>query len=135
MDKTIETLYSIQNLYFLLIICGSIFLAYIVSIIISSASNIVEERNPHLVWLFDIISAPLLMFIMNIGYGFVFNFLNIPSKSGLEPSITIVLAINVGILAANLVPFILIKSIKAKDNFSLSSCTCCCAHFSLLNKK
>ena len=114
MGKAVETIFSIGNLYFLLIIAASIFLAYLTSVILNSVSIIIEERKPWLTLLVDMLAAPFLMFVMNVGYGIGFGFLRLPSsiKPSWESSTTIVLIINLGLLVVNAVPVLLLRLVN-----------------------
>ncbi|HEX7319069.1 MAG TPA: hypothetical protein VF399_01780 [bacterium] len=115
MIKSFEQLFSTGSLYFFLIQCAAIFLAYMVSVITSSLSNIIEDKNPRISWIVDALTPALLMFIMCIGYGIGYDYLSFPSllKMALEPSRTIILFITLGVLLTQFLPAMLLKTVKS----------------------
>ncbi len=115
MSKVFENLLSTGSLYFFLIQCAAIFLTYLVSIILSSLSNIIEDKNPRISWIVDAFMPAILMFIMCIGYGIGFDYLSLPAplKIALEPSRTIILLIALGALLTQFLPALLLRIVKS----------------------
>jgi hypothetical protein len=120
MIRSFDQLFSTGSLYFFLIQCAAIFLAYMVSVITGSLSNIVEDKNPRVSWIVDALTPALLMFIMCIGYGIGFDYLPLPAllTTALEPSRTIILFITLGILFTQFLPAMFLRMMR---NFTASS--------------
>lgn len=91
-----QTVVSLDNLFFLLIILAGIFLTYLAALAIDIFSRYLEDKKYRAGWIFDIALQPFLMCILNISYGIAFTFLALPPawKNAIDNTPAIVLFIN-----------------------------------------
>ncbi len=115
MASTLNILFSINNLYFILLMVAAIVINYLISTLLNTTRLFMEKKKPGLISIIDSISGPLLMFFLNAAYGIGYDYLSLPLSFEiyLRHSPSILLIINGLWLAYNIIPELLIKIFKA----------------------
>jgi hypothetical protein len=89
-------LVSADNLFFILILCAGVFLAYLATLGIDALATLLEDKKPRAIWVLDAATQPFLMFILNVAVGIGLGFARLPPswRAVTEPLPTIILFIN-----------------------------------------
>jgi len=115
MGDAVNILFSVSNLYFILLMVAAIVINYLISTLINTARLLIERKNSNIISIINSITGPLLMFFLNAAYGIGYDYLSLPLslEASLKHSPAILLIINGLWLAINIIPELLMKIFKA----------------------
>lgn len=115
MEIILECVLTIGNLYFVLFMCGAIFISYLFSVIVITILSIKDGKPGIASMIADIFEGPFMFFIFNAAYGLGYFYLTIPEPAHqiLEISVNILFVINLAWLFYRGVTIVFVRSFKA----------------------